>query len=452
MCYAYTDVQVDEAAAAHTLPEDGVPEVIVEEAHHMTEAQFFKPNLDGPASERVPEATEPDLVTADKDTQGAEEGASGEQDPPQEDDEEQKMKNFLQDVESMSENLIGLDEAHTHDPLRQILSLQKQMQLLQEEGHALLRRQAKLHSNSEETTDSKHSLHVAVQGSIEQCKQHFLSIREVAKQNMGKWTAAIDKVAAEAEQEALRDGKVATDAKLAADLKVKANEDPIFKVVVIGTDYLDERVQAADRAEITRLVAEGAGVHIHTRASSVGDHWTGSGAAAASERQLAAEDGAKGLNVRAGKALSTMSSLSWVYSFVEFFYGDCLPMQPGRPQELPFEEVFRYLLEREELEYAVPGDATRYEARPMSRWDSPEFVMLFASTLRSLKLLRAAKLSFLDGDRAKSFRADLQALAAAKAEDFEEILEHDKSKNSHSLLSLLQSPHVRQKKTISMTH
>ena len=51
VCYAYADVQVDEAAAAHILPENAVPEVIVEEAYHMTEAQFFKPNLDGPAAE-----------------------------------------------------------------------------------------------------------------------------------------------------------------------------------------------------------------------------------------------------------------------------------------------------------------------------------------------------------------------------------------------------------------
>ena len=130
VCYAYADVQVDEVAAAHTLPEDGVPDVIVEEAHHMSEAQFFKPNLDGPASQRVPEAREPEFVEADKDTQGDEEEGSGEQDAPQEDDEEQTMKTFLQEVESMSENLIGLDEAHTHDPLRQILSLQKQLQLL----------------------------------------------------------------------------------------------------------------------------------------------------------------------------------------------------------------------------------------------------------------------------------------------------------------------------------
>ena len=119
-------------------------------------------------------------------------------------------------------------------------------------------------------------------------------------------------------------------------------------------------------------------------------------------------------------------------------------MQPGRRHELRSGQVFRYLLEREELEYVVPGDATPYKARPVSRWDSSEFVMLFASTVRSLNLLRAAKLSFLDGDTAKSFRADLQAIAQAKAEDFGKVLGHDKSKNSHSLLSSLQSPQVRQ--------
>ena len=82
----------------------------------------------------------------------------------------------------MSENLIGLDEAHTDDPLRQVLVLQKQMQLLQEESQNLMRRRAKLNSEPSEANDSKDSLHVAVQGSLEQCRQHFLSIREVAKE------------------------------------------------------------------------------------------------------------------------------------------------------------------------------------------------------------------------------------------------------------------------------
>ena len=294
------------------------------------------------------------------------------------------------------------------------------MQLLQEEGQTLLRRQAKLHSDSQEMNDCKDSLHVAVQGGLEQCKQHFLSIQEVAKRNMGKWSAALDKVAAEAEDETDRQAKI------------KESEDPVFKAVLIGTDHLDERVQAAEASEIRRKISEGAAARPQVEASQQGDDIAGKTIGAASERLPTAENQAKGLNVRAGKALSTMSSLSWAYSFVEFFYGDCLPMQPGRQEQLSFEQVFRYLLEREELEYSVPGDAKPYTARPMSRWDSPEFVMLFASTLRSLNLLRAAKLSFLDGDKARAFRADLQIIAGAKAEDFEKVLEHDKSKNAHS--------------------
>ena len=59
---------------------------------------------------------------------------------------------------------------------------------------------------------------------------------------MCKWTAALDKAAAEAEDEALRDGIVATDARLAAEATAKANGDPISRAVVIGTDHLDERV------------------------------------------------------------------------------------------------------------------------------------------------------------------------------------------------------------------
>ena len=85
---------------------------------------------------------------------------------PPEESEEHRLKKFLQEVENMSENLIGLDEAHTDDPLRQVLVLQKQMQLLQEGGQNLMRRRAKLNSEPSEANDSKDSLHVAVQGPL----------------------------------------------------------------------------------------------------------------------------------------------------------------------------------------------------------------------------------------------------------------------------------------------
>ena len=58
-------MHVDEAAAAEILPENGVPEVIVQEAYRMDEARYFKPDLDGPASARPPEAKEPGSVDAE---------------------------------------------------------------------------------------------------------------------------------------------------------------------------------------------------------------------------------------------------------------------------------------------------------------------------------------------------------------------------------------------------
>ena len=143
----------------------------------MSEARFFKPNLDGPASERLPEAKDPEMVDAEdenKESGSEDENSDGEQKGPPEESEEHRLKKFLQEVENMSENLIGLDEAHTDDPLRQVLVLQKQMQLLQEESQNLMRRRAKLNSEPSEANDSKDSLHVAVQGGLEQWQATFL--------------------------------------------------------------------------------------------------------------------------------------------------------------------------------------------------------------------------------------------------------------------------------------
>ena len=225
VCYAYADVKVDEEMATILLPENGVPEVFVQEACHMSEARFFKPNLDGPASERLPEAKDPEMVDAEdenKKTDSGEENSDGEHQKVVEESEEDRMKRFLSEVENMSENLIGLDEAHTDDPLRQVLVLQKQIQLLQEEGYHLMRRQAKIHS---ETSDEcKESLHVAVQGNLEQCKQHFLSIRQMAKDNLQKWHTELDKVVAASGCENQKD-------RLA---KMKETEDPVFKRVLVG--------------------------------------------------------------------------------------------------------------------------------------------------------------------------------------------------------------------------
>ena len=159
----------------------------------------------------------------------------------------------------------------------------------------------------------------------------------------------------------------------------------------------------------------------------------------------------KGLNIRAGKPMSMLSHTAWVLSFVEFFYGDCAPMQK-RPTNMSLESLFQYLLEREELEYSLETDTQVYKARATSRWDTPEFVMIFASTLRSLNMLRASKFAIFGPSKDKQvrekalarFKQDLDAIAKAKSEDFERALAYDKHKGAQSLLGAFLSPQVRE--------
>ena len=48
-----------------------------EEACHMSEARFFKANLDGPAPERLPEAKDPETLDADNEDVAGEEDTQG---------------------------------------------------------------------------------------------------------------------------------------------------------------------------------------------------------------------------------------------------------------------------------------------------------------------------------------------------------------------------------------
>mgnify|MGYP002809838133 CR=1 FL=1 len=150
-----------------------------------------------------------------------------------------------------------------------------------------------------------------------------------------------------------------------------------------------------------------------------------------------------GLNMMAGAPLSMLDPLSWVYSFVEFFYGDCLPGDPRRKIKLSYEQIFQCLTLREELQYALPNDEKPYTARPMSRWDTPLFVMQFASTLRSLQLLQTSKLSFLRGNNAETFQADLKAIADATAEDFVRALSFENHGGAKSILEVFLKPGMK---------
>ncbi len=155
-----------------------------------------------------------------------------------------------------------------------------------------------------------------------------------------------------------------------------------------------------------------------------------------------------GINVKAGAALSMFDPLSWVYSFVEFFYGDCLPGDPRRDDaaRLSFEEVFECLKRREGLQYSLPTDAQPYKAGPMSRWDSAPMSLLFGSTLRSLRMLRASKLSILRTQNAwETFKQDFQAIAECTAEEFQRAFKYETHGGAKTPVEVFSAPGAKEK-------
>ena len=130
------------------------------------------------------------------------------------------------------------------------------------------------------------------------------------------------------------------------------------------------------------------------------------------------ESDSRVLCVQSGALLSMFVPESWCLCFTEFFFGDCLPFDKSRPMRLPPQTLMACLLRREELEYALEDDEEVYVALASSRWDNPEVTAMFADTIRRQKLLMATKMNFLSH---ASFRLDLQAIAAAKPEDFVQL-------------------------------
>ena len=60
------------------------------------------------------------------------------------------------------------------------------------------------------------------------------------------------------------------------------------------------------------------------------------------------------LRIQTGAPLSLFDPAAWVASCTEFFYGDCAP-NLERPAKITWRDLFRYLMNREELEYHLPS-------------------------------------------------------------------------------------------------
>ena len=92
--------------------------------------------------------------------------------------------------------------------------------------------------------------------------------------------------------------------------------------------------------------------------------------------------------------MSLFDPAAWVGGFVEFFYGDCAP-NLERPAKISWRHLFRYLMNREELEYHLDSDTEMYgkpyTANPDSRWNTPEFAALAVDAVRKLSVLQSTK-------------------------------------------------------------
>ena len=131
------------------------------------------------------------------------------------------------------------------------------------------------------------------------------------------------------------------------------------------------------------------------------------------------------LHIRSGKPVNIFEAQAWSAAFVEFFYGDCAP-NLDRPRRVGVRELFHYLASREELEYSLEADKDDplipggcYRAPPQSRWNSPEFMAVFADVVRKLRILQTTKHMWKDS--APKWRIDIQAICDAKVEHFEQL-------------------------------
>ena len=148
-------------------------------------------------------------------------------------------------------------------------------------------------------------------------------------------------------------------------------------------------------------------------------------ALAASRMKGATANTPRTLHVRSGKPVNMFEPPAWSAAFVEFFYGDCAP-NLDRPQRVGVRELFHYLASREELEYSLEADKDDplipggcYRASPQSRWNSPEFMAIFADVVRKLHILQTTKHMWKGA--ALNWRVDIQAICDAKVEHFEQL-------------------------------
>ena len=133
----------------------------------------------------------------------------------------------------------------------------------------------------------------------------------------------------------------------------------------------------------------------------------------------------KTLHIKSGKPVNMFEAAAWPAAFVQFFYGDCAP-NLDRPQRVGVRELFYYLSTREELEYSLDSDKDDplipggcYRAPAQSRWNTPEFMAVFADVVRKIRILQSTNTMW--SSNTEKWAIDIKEICKAKVSDFEQL-------------------------------
>eukprot|EP00969_Alexandrium_andersonii_P033777 1476327-Alexandrium_andersonii.AAC.2 len=192
--------------------------------------------------------------------------------------------------------------------------------------------------------------------------------------------------------------------------------DPATRAAVAAAQLAAQRAAHAAALVDLRTVAQSMGAKYQDRLEE---------ALASARMENAAANTPLTLHVKSGKPINAFEPQAWPAAFVQFFYGDCAP-NLDRPCRVRMRHLFKYLLEREELEYALPTDSADplipggcYRAPTQSRWNTPEFMAVFADTLRKQAILTTTQ--HMWKGRRRQWAVDIKTICGARVEHFEKL-------------------------------
>ena len=367
VCPVFADVTIDEERVCQQWPQPCVPPGIAEGAQAMDTLHTFTPNLDGPASMRAASCQ-----------------------LPREDD---GAINVVADSDAATAAQLGqslnVDAAAAEDSAPSNVS-----PVCNESGLPL---------------DLPAEFLIGVQ----ECDTHDPVDRMVAFQ---KNLELVHELGTEMHAATQKRARAAADASKAAAAGGEAAETAAASTAAAAADVAAQRAAHATALVDLRTMAQRMGVRYQQELE---------GALASAHMKDAQANSPQTLHVRSGKPINAFEAQAWPAAFVQLFYGDCAP-NLDRPQRVGTKHLFKYLLEREELEYKLASDEVdplvpggRYRAPPHSRWNTPEFTAVFADTLRKMAILTTTQ--HMWKNNGGQWRVDIKTICSAKVSHFEQL-------------------------------